>query len=260
MERKKKNICIKRKGKHETKYKYCISDSDLPEQLKVDEDQVLGQGSYGVVLGASVGEQDLALKIIPLEVMIPSEDCGYVSDGGDCIKFTKLEFAKEVQVSKKFGELGITPVVLFSEIVNLSKFKAKPKDKEGLLPMPEKIGVIVMERFGMSLEKIILSKPEIYMENKDLIYRQTLKILKKIFDLGYFSMDAHFGNILFETKSQKVKLIDLDLVPIQMSWEAVKQNFERSWEYFETRNYIKAGILEDDEHEDDEEEQDEDEN
>jgi len=269
MEKKSKNICIKRSGKYDTKYKYCISEKDIPSEIIVDDENVLGMGSYGVVLSAKAGNIPLALKLVPLGVEIPTEDCGLKSDGGDCLKYSIQDFKNEINFAKQFGKIDVTPKVYFTEIVDLSKFKSKMNKKsigpqENSLSQPEKIGVLVLERFGKSIHKMIQEDYKEFIENEDLIFNKTLALIRKLYELGYFNMDSHFGNILYDKDKKDVRLLDLDLYDLRnLTWEEVEQKFVDGWNFEKQRLAIKYGHMEpikySDDEDEDEEEEDEDE-
>jgi hypothetical protein len=237
------NICFKRNGKYNTIYKYCVKKSSIPKDFHIDESDIIGQGGYGIVLGGSFEKIPIAIKLTPLDVPIPTVDCGLKTDGGDCIKYTKKEFEDEVKISKEFGDLEITPKIYFSDIINLSEFHHPQLQDDTWLDKPEKIGVIIMERFGKSLSEWIKTDVETFLKYEDLIKKEVWNLTKELYKLGYFNMDTHFGNILFDKDLISIKLIDLMLKKNTLSEKEIKQKFEEGWEFEKTRNLRKIGYL-----------------
>jgi hypothetical protein len=248
-----KKICISRNGKYYTNYKYCIEKTSIPQDYQIDDTDIIGSGSYGVVLGGRMNGKSIAIKMIPLDVEIPNVDCGLKIDGGDCLKYKTEDFKNEVDVSKTFGRLGITPIVYMSDIVDLSNFTGPTS--ENRLSEPEKIGVIIFERFGKSLDQWIRYDSKVFMENEWLIKTQFRDFSKEFFNLGYFNLDSHFGNILFDDKTKKVKLLDLDLQKTNLSWSEIDEKLESGWMFNKKRYFRKYGL--EDESSEEEESEDE---
>lgn len=217
------NICIKRRGKHQVVYKYCIRKKDLPKETLIDESKILGEGQYGVVLGGMLDGTPIALKIVPLDVDIPTVDCGLKTDGGGCEKYSEINFQTESKIAKEFGELGVTPKVYYSDILNISNFY-KPPSKDAL-DIPEKLGVMIMDRFGISLTDLVRDEPKIFLNERENIRVQILEYIKLFYDLGYFNIDTHFGNILYDVDTRKVKLLDLDLIENKEPLEEIIAQF-----------------------------------
>jgi hypothetical protein len=239
-----KNICFKRSGKYNTLYKYCVKKSTIPKDFDIDESTILGQGSYGVVLAGTIDSLPIAIKFTPLDVPIPTvDDCGLKTDLGDCSKYTKKEFEDEVKISKEFGDLGITPKVYFSEIVDLSEFHHPQLEEDAALDKPEKIGVIVLEKFGKSLSEWIRTDMDTFLKYEREIKDEVWGLLRELYKLGYFNMDTHFGNILFDQEKKEIRLIDLMLKKNTLSEMEVKKNFEEEWEFEKTRFMRKFGYL-----------------
>jgi len=235
----KKNICISRSGKYLTNYKYCIDRSSVPQDYEINDSDVIGTGSYGVVLGGRMDGQPIAVKLIPLEVEIPNPDCGLKIDGGDCLKYKVEDFKNEVDVAKTFGNLGITPVVYMSDIVNLSEFSGP--SYQNRLSEPDKIGVIIFERFGKALDQWIKTDPDVFVEKESLIKSRFKEFSKEFYNLGYLNLDSHFGNILFDDETNKVKLLDLDLQKTNLTWSEINEKLDSGWEVDKKRNFKKYG-------------------
>jgi hypothetical protein len=238
-----KNICFKRNGKYNTLYKYCVKKSSIPKDFHIDDSYIIGEGSYGVVLPGTIDKIPIAVKLTPLDVPIPTVDCGLKTDGGDCIKYSKKEFEDEVKISKEFGDFGITPKVYFSDIVNLSEFHHPQLQDDTTLDKPEKIGVIILERFGKSLHEWMRTDIDTFLKYEQMIQNEVWKLEQELYKLGYFNMDSHFGNILFDQDSKSIKLIDLMLKKNVLSEKEIKQKFEEGWEFERSRMMRKLGYM-----------------
>lgn len=224
-------ICIYRKDIRDKKYYYCTKD--IPEKFHIHQNDIIGTGRYGVVLGGFIEQYKsgytalskirtpIAAKFIPLDVVVPSEKCLI---GKKCI-YSLLDFEKEVEYSKLFGDVGISPEVYFSGVLDISDYEGPVSDK------PKKMGVIVMERFGISLEELKKDKKYLKEHEKEIMMAIEKK-LKILFDMGFIHRDIHYGNILFD--DGKIKLIDLDLDPVIKgnTWEEEKLFFEYDWNLF----------------------------
>ena len=228
--------CFYRKGKHETTYKYCVRallDDKNNVLITVDQNDVLGTGMIGTVLGGKTMDgEDVAVKLIPLDVPIPTEDCGLKSDMRDCQLFSLKDFKSESADSEYLGSLGITPKMYFSKVVDLIGF-AGP-DSPDKLDQPNKLGVIVLERFGMSLKDLMRHYPTLFYLRETHIKDKTIQLTRKLFDMGYQNEDLHFGNILYDAGLNEVKLIDVRPEPIDQDeeqWHRIMRSLENEWEY-----------------------------
>jgi serine/threonine protein kinase len=231
-------IRFTRKGKHETYYTYSISKNDIPSEYVIDEKNILGIGNFGVVYsGTRIPENDpIAIKLIPLEVLIPDEIyLGYTTDGfGNICEIE--DFEKEVEVSKILGEMNITPKIYFSKIVPLIHFQ-KPDNKLAL-KAPKWIGLIIMEQYGISLEKYIMDDMDLFRQNEKMILEQIRKYISQIepikenLSINVIS-DMHYGNILIDKDTNKIKLLDL-FYP-RLSEEEKSITFEETINLFETK-------------------------
>ena len=155
------NICFKRKGRQNTIYKYCVEKINLSKDILIDENDILNEGSYSVILGGMKDQTQIVAKFTPLDVSIPSLECGLNTDS-NCKIYTTKEFNQEKRFFQKFGGLPNIPNVYFAEILDVSDYKALrgnvPKDSL-LLRGPKKIGVIIMDRF-VSSDKDVKLKNE----------------------------------------------------------------------------------------------------
>jgi hypothetical protein len=152
------NLCFKRKGKHNTIYKYCIDKISIPKDIIIDENEILNEGNYSVVLGGMKDKIPIVAKFKPLDVYIPTRECGLSIDTqDDCKIFTTKDFNKEIDFFIKFGGLPSIPNVYFAKIVDVSDYEAlrggNPKDSQ-LLGRPKKIGVIIMDQFVSSIKDV----------------------------------------------------------------------------------------------------------
>jgi hypothetical protein len=228
--------CVTRLGKHNTRYQYCISKKSLPLDLIIPQpNQVLGSGRFGVVLSGKLKNEtsydSVALKIIPLDTFIPNEDCGLTSDP-ECRLYTRKNFDIEVKQSKLLSDYGITPRFIFSDVVDLATFSGP--DVKDSLQAPEKIGVILMEEFGQSLKYWIQNDLDLFLSREKQIKRKVFEKAKQIYDLDYFNMDMHFGNILYDSDKNDVRLLDVVMeevyVPEKMDDETFYSVLEDMWE------------------------------
>lgn len=161
-------ICFKRNGRHNTIYKYCMNKNSFPKDLIIHEDDILNEGKYSVVLNGMKDQTPIVVKFTILDAYIPSKDrCGLVTDGKNCDVIKSREWNREITFYTKFGGLPGIPKVYFHDYLDLIDYQElnatkSSKDSE-LLPRPNKIGVIVMDRY------IPLEKNYSVLSNKDRI-------------------------------------------------------------------------------------------
>ena len=186
-------------NENEQTVKYCLQDECdkfISPNWKLKD--FLGMGEYGVVYNIDVlgSQTEFVVKAVPLDVIIPTLDCNLMdtSTWSDCIMVEeekKGEFTQEAKVAKIAGEVGAGPKVLTWFICN-DTLQITKKDTH-----PIKLGIIVMEKIGISLEKYISTYPNMLEENLDKIYKlvedKANKLEKKS---GYILNDVHDGNIL----------------------------------------------------------------
>jgi hypothetical protein len=105
------------------KYVFCIKNNDLPDNLTLYQDEILGVGTFGTVLKGLYQGQDAAIKLIALDTNIPSVDCITVENDIDCQQYTTKEFKREVEQAILTNKLDISPKILYHTIINLGSFK-----------------------------------------------------------------------------------------------------------------------------------------
>lgn len=127
--------------------------------------------------------------------------------------------------SKLFSDLGFTPKFYASDILDLSDFESSETSDKSL-PKPNKIGIIITEEFGKSLRQWIQTDLSLFLQNEDLIKKKVFDLNKKIYDLDYFNMDGHFGNILYDPTSNDVRLLDVVMEEIDESNKLDPETFE----------------------------------
>jgi hypothetical protein len=244
-------IGFSRKGKHSTYYTYYFEKKEIPEEFHIDEDNIIGIGNFGVVLNGSIKTKNfskpIAIKLIPLDIILPDENyIGLKTDGfGNICEID--DFLTEVEISKATGLNGITPKVLYSNIIDCKKYKCQP-DSNLSLSGPYKIGVLIMEKFGISLENYILDEFDSFISIQQYILDEIEKLIiqiDKIPNILRFNIvsDIHYGNILIEPESKKIKLLDLyyprhgesdHLLSLEESIETFKMKWKDALNYAES--------------------------
>ncbi len=209
-------------------YRYCV-DPRFPQDIKIDITDKVGEGTYGVVFGGKKGNQEVVIKFQLLDVPIPTpEDCQSQRDydDGNCFTMTKKAFEKEIETSQLCADIGISPLLLYSDIYDAIDYSPPKYLSNPFTKIPKYIGVIVMERYGISLKQFIKTNPKKFLNNKKHFEKQYLDILQTLHTTGYKSHDHHFGNILVEPSSLNLKFIDMD---IESTWEREKRNEIQTW-------------------------------
>lgn len=227
------SICWDREATPQYVYRFCVASDQLPADLTVYEDQVLGVGSFGTVLKGYYQGEQVAVKFVALDTNIPTVDCVSSINEDDCLQYSTKEFNQEVKQSIFTSKLGISPNILSYRIVDLSAYKTPSKLAKPLIA-PKKIGVIVSEMLGTSLSKYLEENRHLLDELKLTIFREYISISKILFDAGYHHMDNHFGNILIDPQTMQLKFIDIDLKSITAmsaikSWDDMINKLHRDF-------------------------------
>jgi hypothetical protein len=202
-------ICIRRAVYEEQNgrtalYRYCIKKDAIPQTIYVDTGTVLGQGSYGVALAGHYMGNDVAVKLVPLDVKIPSNNCS--ENINWCRSLTQAEFQQEIDDSTKFGEADITPRVVYSNIVNLDSFSGPYQD----VTKPLRIGVLVTINNGISLNQYMDDFNRQFRENEPKLREQYFTLLQRLYDQFHLrNRDIHGGNILIDRRTVQLKFIDI---------------------------------------------------
>lgn len=233
-----KQFCWLRKAKYNSEYAFGINSKVLPEQLQIGENNILGVGKYSNVFGGFYNENLVAIKFIPLDTFIPCEDYGSLDDNKEkAYMFTKEDFEKEIFNTQHGIKIGISPNLFYFSIVDLTCYKA-PKNIENPLHSPKKIGILVTENKGISLEEYISKNLEEFEDNQYIIKDKFIELVKKLFESGYKHVDLHFGNVLIDPENLSMSLIDLSLEKIEEFEESTKKI--ELWE-----NYYKTKLMPD---------------
>jgi hypothetical protein len=239
MKKKNKMIHFSRKGKHQTLYTYSFLENDLSDEFIINTNDWIGIGNFGVVLGGQTKSGiPIAVKLIPLDVLLPDENyIGLTTDGFGNI-CEKEDFLKEIEIANLFGNLNIAPKVLDWKIVDCKEYIALPKNSL-TLPCPKKIGVLIMEKFGISLEKYILDNFDLFMEKEKDIFQKIINYLIQIHQNPNIKInvisDIHYGNILIDPDTMQIKLLDL-FYPrhsdseILLTLEESIETFQNKWQ------------------------------
>jgi len=185
---------------------YCIEDECNPFRGDWNFGSYIGEGDYGVVYNVKIKGEDYVAKAIPLDVIIPSEDCNIINRhlGDECLMFEKNEFELEAKIAKKAGEIGIGPKIAGTFICD-ETFSITTTNESGKTNDRVKIsmGVIVMKKLDMTLEKYYESFPKKFNENLDRIYNLVEEKANKLGDMGYSLTDMHLGNIMINIDRYK---------------------------------------------------------
>jgi serine/threonine protein kinase len=242
-------ISFTRNGKGNNIYKYGISEKNLPKELKVEENVILGVGQNGVVLNGFYNKKPVAVKFVILDSYIPTSDCGSISDIRDCLQFKTIEFNKEIKDSLFASKLGISPDILFHKIINLESYETPKNGING----PNKIGIIVMEKInGITLKRYIQENVEIYKKNKTLLIDNYLETASKLAKRNLIHNDAHFDNIMIDPLTLNLYYIDVSFSKTTTS-EIDFERILKVWKFEEDRALKKGMFRVRDDNEDDSE-------
>jgi serine/threonine protein kinase len=211
-------ISFSRKGKYGTKYIYSFDKKEIPSNFYIEEQNILGIGNFGVVLTGQLKKsrnfsKPIAIKLIPLDIILPDENyIGIKTDGFGNICETE-DFLTEVEIATTTSKNGITPKVFYSKIVDCKKYECQPQSSLSL-KKPDKIGILIMEQFGISLEKYILEEYDEFMLIQNDILEKIIQLIdqmNQIPNMHRFNIvsDLHYGNILIDPESKNIKLLDL---------------------------------------------------
>jgi hypothetical protein len=207
-----------------------LNQESIPSKFVADANDLIGIGRSGVVVGGKMDGIPIAIKVIPKDVFIPNEDCGLTTDP-DCQIYDQKRFDIEVEQTKMLSKLGIVPELYYWDTVKLSDFEAS--DVKDALDQPESLFIMIMENFGHSLEYWLAKDENVFYKNEKSIKKQFFDLMRLIYDIDYFNMDAHFGNILYDPRRDKVKLLDVVLenvfIPEKMDQETLLSVLEDMW-------------------------------
>ena len=170
----------------------------------------IANGKYGSVFLACVEHEcKYILKMIPLNVHIPTEECDISQpDNLDtiCIKYSENDFMHETNLSIKFGQSNIGPKV---------KMIGFCEDVENKYQGKIKVGYMVQEKYDMTLKEYISKYPNDFNNGFGFISNELIRKAKQIDEMGYFNEDIHEENIMLKIVDDVIKdvaLIDFGLV------------------------------------------------
>lgn len=225
--------CIEKRN-----YRYCV-DARFPQNVRIDMSSKIGEGAYAVVYSGKKDENDVVCKFQLLDVPIPTLKCqSYMDDdAGNCSTKSKKDFDEEIETAKFCESLGISPKVYYTDIYHAIDYAPASFLKNPLRQIPKYIGVIVMERFGISLAEYVKNSFDTFLDNERSLMNQYLDILGKLYDKGYDSFDNHFGNIVIDPTTLEIKFIDVDIdigrtkpkLYASISWEQAKRSQLKLW-------------------------------
>jgi serine/threonine protein kinase len=195
---------------------YDIPEKCIKQYENLNINKKLGEGSHGVVYNACVKKDcKYVLKVIPLNVIIPSKYCDLKVKEGllKCREVSDKEFDDEVKYSIIVSKANIGPKVYKSwkcdnvkSQVHLELFKMKEI----------KMGFILMEKLEMTLINY-LSNYEIDEKIIDKIKVMYIKLIDKMVKLNIYNEDLHFENVMINLKNNiltKMRFIDWGSITI----------------------------------------------
>jgi superfamily II DNA or RNA helicase len=222
----------KSEEKKDEKKVFILTNYNIPKECieqyeNIDIKKLVGSGLRGSVYKACKEDKDCkyALKIIPLNVLIPSRECDLEGNIDNCMKMSEKEFGSEVKYTKKASELEIGPKLYSSWMCD--NVKSQPHKKN------IKMGFLLMDRLGISLEDYIKN----YTINDDIIgilAKMYNKLGKKMLKNNIYNHDLHFGNVMVD--------LDENYIPINMKFidwgDTIKINKDEYNKYLEQLSYI----------------------
>ena len=213
--------------------RYCIKDECNPFKSDWKFGSHIGQGDFGVVYNVKIKGVEHVAKAIPLNVVIPSEDCNFMNRhlGNDCATTEKEEFELEAIIAKKAGEIGVCPKIAGSFICE-ETLQITERDQVKI-----SMGVIVMKKIDMTLEDYAERYPINFNDNLDKIYKLVKEKAFKLGEIGYALSDTHLGNIMINIDRYR-DVVDLFFIDFGDAYETENgynntfKNFEETMEKF----------------------------
>ena len=229
MQRRKIVTPIKRK-KSFTRHnvEYTIKDDCL---TNIPIKQWIANGKYGTVfLACMEHECKYILKMIPLNVDIPTEECdiSHPDDVGNiCIKYTEGDFMHETDLSIKFGEANIGPKV---------KMIGFCEDVENKYQGKIKVGYMVQEKYDMTLKEYILNNPIECINNFHYITNELTNKAIQMDEMGYFNEDIHEENIMLKVEGNEIK--DIVFIDFGIVGKYLEDTNERDMTLNNTKDFL----------------------
>lgn len=214
-------------------YRYRVK-LNFPDDISIDMVNKIGEGSGGVIYGGKKGNKDIICKFQILDSPIPTKDCLTENDNKNrnCLSISKKKFKEEIKTAKLCASLKLSPKVYYTGTYKIIDYTPPPRLlKISLEKIPKYVGIIIMERYGVSLLQYIKSDKNLFFINQSMLINQYLHILKKLYKKGYTSHDNHFGNIVVDPSSLNMKFIDIDLSRTKMKWEDIELAQIYNWDF-----------------------------
>lgn len=151
----------------------------------------IADGSFGTVYVACKKLNcKLAIKMIPLNVHLPSEEC--ILDNSEtfehCIEVSEDEFWREVQTTKQMGDLDIGPPILAAGIC-----REAWNDYQGKI----EVGYFVQPKWDVTLRSYAERHPQKFLRNRTKIWAEILKPrAEKLDAMGLSFSDMHGDNVM----------------------------------------------------------------
>lgn len=215
---------------------YSIKDNCI-ENMPINK--WIGNGKYGSVFLVCLEHQcEYVLKMIPLNVYIPTEDCDISLTEEEmkdvCLKYSDDDFIRETEMSIMFGDVNIGPKVKVFGICNEVENKYQGKIR---------VGYIVQEKYDLTLHEFIASDPIGFINSFLFIQHLLIKKAKMIDEMGYFNEDVHQENIMLKINDGEIKdvvFIDFGIVGKYLETDKERNNTEHFVIEFMTKLYLET--------------------
>lgn len=173
---------------------------------------LLGSGSYGRVYEAHNTNAKYVVKVVPLNVNIPTPDCNPADPKtwDNCVPVNEQDFLQEAKVAKLMGELNIGPKVYNSWVCD---DVTAPVLREFAHNKTIKVGIIVADKMDITVAAYRQQYPESYRQHRQRLYQLEDELLRKFFSTGYVDSDFHDENLMLNLNPtdfsiKEVKIVD----------------------------------------------------
>ena len=167
------------------------------------------------------------MKVIPLNINIPSEDCDPAdpSTWDDCIPVEELSFLEEAIISQLLRSLNIGPNIHNSWVCD---DVSAPILREFAHKKTIKIGIIVADKMDITIAAYKQQYPESFRQNQQKIRELTEELVRKFFNTGYIDSDFHDENLMLNLNPtdysvNQVKIVDFGEARIDRRFTVDKQ-------------------------------------
>jgi hypothetical protein len=214
-----------KKGKicFNTGINYCLVDTScFPiDKIQINK-KMLAFGGVGRVFEAKMGDENVVVKIIPLNVKIKGmgqykEDCPKPSSK-NCLDVTVEEFKDEVKMFKYASKHNIAPKFYGSSICKVEgDYKNIPKGFR-----VKEVGIIVSSKIDITLED--------YEGEKGPIMPLLTKLKENMIKYKFYDNDIHPGNIgILYKQGKPYKAYDIDVGEAEIISKNVKNLVVRTF-------------------------------